>query len=217
MQTDFAPITTWVFDLDNTLYPPSMRLFDQIEVKMTDWVMAALQVDRARADHLRAHYWQTYGTTLAGLMTEHGVDPGPYLTDVHDIDFSILTPEPALGAAIAALPGRKIIYTNACVPYAEKVVAARGLGGLFDAIYGVEDADFHPKPEAQAFATVFARDGLDPTLAAMFEDDARNLLVPHQLGMRTIHVAPEPAPAAHIHHHSNDLAGFLGQLLRQPK
>ncbi len=217
MQTDFAPITTWVFDLDNTLYPPSMRLFDQIEVKMTDWVMAALQVDRARADHLRAHYWQTYGTTLAGLMTEHGVDPGPYLTDVHDIDFSILTPEPALGAAIAALPGRKIIYTNACVPYAEKVVAARGLGGLFDAIYGVEDADFHPKPEAQAFATVFARDGLDPTRAAMFEDDARNLLVPHQLGMRTVHVAPEPAPAPHIHHHSNDLAGFLGQLLRQPK
>jgi len=217
MQTDFAPVTTWVFDLDNTLYPPSMRLFDQIEVKMTDWVMAALRVDRARADHLRAHYWQTYGTTLAGLMTEHDVDPGPYLTDVHDIDFSILTPEPALADAIAALPGRKIIYTNACVPYAEKVVAARGLGGLFDAIYGVEDAAFHPKPEARAFAAVFARDGLDPTRAAMFEDDARNLLVPHALGMRTVHVAPEPAPAPHIHHHSNDLAGFLGQLLRQSK
>ena len=217
MKTDFAPVTTWVFDLDNTLYPPSMRLFDQIEVKMTDWVMAALRVDRARADHLRAHYWQTYGTTLAGLMTEHGVDPGPYLTDVHDIDFSILTPEPALADAIAALPGRKIIYPNACVPYAEKVVAARGLGGLFDAIYGVEDAAFHPKPEARAFAAVFARDGLDPTRAAMFEDDARNLLVPHALGMRTVHVAPEPAPAPHIHHHSNDLAGFLGQLLRQSK
>jgi putative hydrolase of the HAD superfamily len=217
MKTDFAPVTTWVFDLDNTLYPPSMRLFDQIEVKMTDWVMAALRVDRARADHLRAHYWQTYGTTLAGLKTEHGVDPGPYLTDVHDIDFSILTPEPALADAIAALPGRKIIYTNACVPYAEKVVAARGLGGLFDAIYGVEDAAFHPKPEARAFAAVFARDGLDPTRAAMFEDDARNLLVPHALGMRTVHVAPEPAPAPHIHHHSNDLAGFLGQLLGQSK
>lgn len=214
---DFAQVTTWVFDLDNTLYPPSMRLFDQIEVKMTDWVMAALQVDRARADHLRAHYWQTYGTTLAGLMTEHGVDPGPYLTDVHDIDFSILTPEPALAAAIAALPGRKIIYTNACVPYAEKVVTARGLSGLFDAVYGVEEADFHPKPEARAFATVFARDGLDPTRAAMFEDDARNLLVPHQLGMRTVHVAPEPAPAPHIQHHSDDLVRFLGKLVGQAK
>jgi putative hydrolase of the HAD superfamily len=214
---DFAQVTTWVFDLDNTLYPPSMRLFDQIEVKMTDWVMQALQVDRARADHLRAHYWQTYGTTLAGLMTEHGVDPGPYLTEVHDIDFSILAPDPGLAEAIAALPGRKIIYTNACVPYAQKVVAARGLEGLFDAVYGVEEAAFHPKPEARAFATVFARDGLDPTRAAMFEDDARNLSVPHALGMRTVHVAPEARPEPHIHHHTSDLAGFLtGLANRRP-
>ena len=209
---DFAQITTWVFDLDNTLYPPSMRLFDQIEVKMTDWVMRALQIDRARADHLRVHYWQTYGTTLAGLMTEHGVDPGPYLTDVHEIDFSILTPDPGLASAIARLPGRKIIYTNACVPYAENVVSARGLGGLFDAVYGVEEAAFHPKPTARAFETVFARDGLDPTRAAMFEDDARNLSVPHTLGMRTVHVAPEARPEQHIHHHTSDLAGFLADL-----
>jgi putative hydrolase of the HAD superfamily len=209
---DFSHVTTWVFDLDNTLYPPHMRLFDQIEVKMTDWVMQALQVDRARADHLRAHYWATYGTTLAGLMTEHGVDPGPYLNEVHDIDFSVLAPDPGLAASITRLPGRKIVYTNACAPYAEKVLAARGLGGLFDGIYGVEHAEFHPKPAAQAFATVFARDGLDPTTGAMFEDDARNLAVPHALGMRTVHVAPEPAPADHIHHHTDDLAAFLSRL-----
>lgn len=209
----FARVTTWVFDLDNTLYPPHMRLFDQIEVRMTDWVMQALQVDRARADHLRAHYWATYGTTLAGLMTEHGVDPGPYLTDVHDIDFSILTPDPALSDAIAALPGRKIIYTNGCKPYAEKVVAARGLAGRFDAIYGVEHAQFHPKPAAQAFATVFGLDGLDPATAAMFEDDSRNLVVPHTLGMQTVHVAPLAEPAPHIHHHTDDLAGFLARLV----
>ena len=208
----FHHVTTWVFDLDNTLYPPRMRLFDQIEVRMTDWVMRALQVDRARADHLRAWYWKTYGTTLAGLMTEHGIDPGPYLHEVHDIDLSVLTPDPDLARSIAALPGRKIVYTNACLPYAEKVVAARGLTGLFDAIYGVEEADFHPKPEARAFATVFARDGLDPTRAAMFEDDARNLIVPHELGMRTVHVAPDPAPAPHVQHHTDDLAGFLSRL-----
>lgn len=209
----FRTVTTWVFDLDNTLYPPHMRLFDQIEVKMTDWVMRALQVDRARADHLRAHYWQSYGTTLAGLMAEHQVDPGPYLTEVHEIDFSVLSPEPDLAKAIARLPGRKIIYTNACVPYAEKVIAARGLSGLFDAVYGVEEADFHPKPEARAFATVFARDGLDPARAAMFEDDARNLVVPHTLGMRTVHVAPEARPEPHIHHHTADLADFLFRLV----
>lgn len=210
---DFTHVTTWVFDLDNTLYPPHMRLFDQIEVRMTDWVMQALQVDRARADHLRAHYWATYGTTLAGLMTEHGVDPGPYLTDVHDIDFSVLAPDPALADSIACLPGRKIVYTNACAPYAEKVLSARGLAGLFDGIYGVEHAEFHPKPAAQAFATVFAKDGLDPTRGAMFEDDARNLAVPHALGMRTVHVAPAPEPATHIHHHTEDLAAFLARLV----
>jgi putative hydrolase of the HAD superfamily len=209
----FAHVTTWVFDLDNTLYPPHMRLFDQIEVRMTDWVMTALQVDRARADHLRAHYWATYGTTLAGLMTEHGVDPGPYLNEVHDIDFSVLSPDPALSDAIAALPGRKIVYTNACRPYAEKVIAARGLTGRFNAVYGVEHARFHPKPAAEAFATVFGLDGLDPATSAMFEDDSRNLLVPHALGMQTVHVAPAAQPATHIHHHTDDLAGFLSRLV----
>jgi putative hydrolase of the HAD superfamily len=210
---DFSHVTTWVFDLDNTLYPPAMRLFDQIEVKMTDWVMRALNVDRARADHLRAHYWATYGTTLAGLMTEHGVDPGPYLTEVHDIDFSVLAPDPRLARAIAALPGRKIVYTNACEPYAQKVLSARGLAGLFSGVYGVEHAGFHPKPDARAFQAVFAQDGLDPALGAMFEDDARNLSVPHALGMKTVHVAPEPEPAPHIHHHTDDLTAFLAALV----
>jgi putative hydrolase of the HAD superfamily len=210
---DFTHVTTWVFDLDNTLYPPHMRLFDQIEVRMTDWVMQALQVDRARADHLRAYYWRTYGTTLAGLMREHNVDPGPYLHEVHDIDFSVLSPDPDLARAISRLPGRKIIYTNGCAPYAEKVLSARGLGSIFDAIYGVEHAGFHPKPDALAFATVFGKDGLDPARGAMFEDDTRNLAVPHALGMRTVHVAPEAAPADHIHHHTDDLAAFLARLV----
>ena len=209
---DFHHVNTWVFDLDNTLYPAHMRLFDQIEVRMTDWVMSALKVDRARADHLRDHYWQTYGTTLAGLMAEHGVDPGPYLTDVHDIDFSVLAPDPDLAARISALPGRRIVFTNACAPYAEQVLAARGLSGLFDAVYGVEHANFHPKPVRAAFDTVFALDGLAPETAAMFEDDARNLAAPHAMGMRTVHVAPVAEPAPHIHHHTDDLAAFLARL-----
>ena len=208
----FHHVTTWVFDLDNTLYPPRYRLFDQIEVRMTDWVMQALAVDRAEANRLRQHYWETHGTTLAGLMREHGIDPGPYLEEVHDIDFSLLPSDPGLAAAIRALPGRRIVYTNACAPYAEKVLQARGLSGLFDAIYGVEHAGFHPKPDRAAFEMVFAADGLDPARAAMFEDDTRNLIVPHDLGMRTVHVAPQPAPQDHIHHHTDDLAGFLAGL-----
>lgn len=211
---DFHHVTTWVFDLDNTLYPPSMRLFDQIEVKMTDWVMRQLNVTRPEADHLRATYWSLYGTTLAGLMHEHGIQPGDYLDDVHDIDFSPLAPDPLLAAHIAALPGRRIIYTNADVRYAARVLAARGLTGLFDAVYGVEEADYRPKPERAAFERIFALDGLDPTRAAMFEDDARNLAVPHEMGMRTVHVAPTRDPAPHIHHHTEDLTAFLGRLLK---
>ncbi len=209
----FQLITTWVFDLDNTLYSPRYRLFDQIEVRMTAWVMQALGVDQARANHLRQHYWETYGTTLAGLMREHGVDPGPYLTQVHDIDFSVLPADPDLAAAVAALPGRRIVYTNACVPYAHRVLQACGLAGLFDAVYGVENAGFHPKPERAAFEAVFRADGLDPTRAAMFEDDPRNLAAPHAMGMRTVFVGPKALAADHIHHHTDDLAGFLTGLL----
>lgn len=210
---DFAHVTTWVFDLDNTLYPPSARLFDQIELRMTDWVMRVLGLDRAAADALRHTYWQDHGTTLAGLMRNHGVDPGPYLNEVHDIDFSVLTADPELAARIAALPGRRIVFTNGSAPYARQVIAARGLTGLFDAIYGVEDAGFHPKPDPAAFDTVFALDSLDPTRAAMFEDDPRNLAVPHALGMKTVHVADAPAPADHIHYHTPDLTAFLARLV----
>ena len=208
----FTHVRAWVFDLDNTLYPPSARLFDQIEVRMTRFVMQALGVEKGEADRLRRHYWQLYGTTLAGLMHEHDVDPAPYLTEVHDIDLAHLEPEPALREGIAALPGRRIVYTNGCAPYAERVLEARGLGGLFDAVYGVEHAGFRPKPERAAFETIFARGGIDPARAAMFEDDPRNLAAPHAMGMRTVHVAPEPEPADHIHPHTADLAAFLAGL-----
>lgn len=208
----FSHVRHWVFDLDNTLYPPSARLFDQIEVKMTHWVMRELGVARPEADRLRQHYWQLYGTTLAGLMAEHGVDPQGYLHEVHDIDLGALSPDPDLAAQIRALPGRRIVYTNGSAPYAEKVLAARGLGGCFDAVYGVEHAGFRPKPDRAAFETVFAADGLDPARAAMFEDDPRNLAAPHGMGMRTVHVAPEAWPAPHIHHHTDDLTGFLARL-----
>lgn len=209
----FLHVTGWVFDLDNTLYPPEARLFDQIEQRMTRYVMEALNVDRARANHLRKHYWAEYGTTLAGLMQEHDLDPEPYLVDVHDISMEALTPDPGLAGHIAALPGRRIVYTNGSAPYAERVLEARGLSGLFDAIYGVEHAGFRPKPETEAFRTVFAADGLIPETAAMFEDDPRNLAAPHAMGMRTVHVAPDPHPADHIHHHTDNLTAFLAKLI----
>ena len=212
VKAGFSHVRDWVFDLDNTLYPPEMRLFDQIEVLMTAYVMQALGVDRDRANHLRTDYWRRYGTTLAGLMREHDLDPEPYLVAVHAIDMSHVAPDPDLAARLRDLPGRRIVYTNGSAPYAERVLEARGLTGLFDAIYGVEHAGYRPKPERAAFEAVFARDGMRPEAAAMFEDDTRNLAAPHALGMRTVHVAPEPHAAEHIHHHTDDLAGFLARL-----
>jgi putative hydrolase of the HAD superfamily len=210
----FSHVDTWVFDLDHTLYPPSARLFDLIEVRMRAWIMDTIGVDQPEADRLRKHYWETYGTTLTGLMREHGVDPAPYLTDVHDISMESLTPDPQLAARIRALPGRRIVYTNGCAPYAERVLEARGLSGIFDAIYGVEHADYLPKPERAAFERVFTRDTLTPTRAAMFEDDPRNLAAPHDMGMRTVHVAPTRADGSHVHFHTDDLSSFLNELTR---
>jgi putative hydrolase of the HAD superfamily len=205
-------IETWVFDLDNTLYPPDMALFPQVNARMAAYVCKVLGVTLAEANALRREYYLAHGTTLAGLMLHHGVDPDPYLLDVHDIDFSVLSPDPALARAIKALPGRKIVYTNGTAPYAEAVARARGLDGLFDAIYGVEHANYHPKPSAEAFDTVFGKAGLTPTRAAMFEDEARNLRVPHSLGLTTIHVAPVPETDAFIHHGTDNLTDFLQNL-----
>ena len=209
----FTHVTTWVFDLDNTLYPPQARLFDQIEARMTAYVMELLRVERAEADRIRHAYWREHGTTLAGLMRRHDLEPGPYLHAVHDISLDHLDPDPGLAGAIRALPGRKIVYTNGSADYAGRVVDRRGLGGVFDAVYGVEHAGYRPKPEAGAFSAVLARDGSDAARAAMFEDDPRNLEAPHAMGMRTVHVAPEPLAACHIHHHTDDLGGFLARLV----
>jgi putative hydrolase of the HAD superfamily len=209
----FAHVETWVFDLDNTLYPPAVRLFDQIEAKMTAYVMRTLAVDADRASAMRDHYWRTHGTTLAGLMREHGLDPEPYLAEVHDIDLTGVAPAPALRAAIGALPGRKLVYTNGSREHARRVTRACGLDGAFDALYGFEDAGYLPKPEPQAFAAVFALAGLAPSKAAMFEDDARNLAVPHGLGMRTVLVGADAGEFSHVHHRTDDLAGFLAALV----
>ncbi|TQM93323.1 pyrimidine 5'-nucleotidase [Roseinatronobacter monicus] len=208
----FSDVRAWVFDLDNTLYPPEMRLFDQIEGRMVSYVMDTLGVTQDEANHLRHSYWSQYGTTLAGLMHYHDIDPVPYMQHVHDIDFSVLRPDELLRDHIAALPGRRIIYTNGSADYALRVSEARGLSGLFDAIYGVEHAGYRPKPEQNAFEQIFALDGLDPARAAMFEDDPRNLAAPFAMGMRTVHVAPEPHDAPHIQHHTDDLTAFLSQL-----
>ena len=210
----FAHVDTWVFDLDNTLYPPSADLFGQMDGRFSAYVARLLNLNAEAALGLCHEYWVAYGSTLTGLMKHHDIDPHHFLADVHDIDISHLTVDPVLKSAISALDGRKIVYTNGSENHAKRVLAARGLTASFDAVYGVEHADFQPKPTQDAFARVFARDGVVPKQSAMFEDEARNLAVPHALGMRTVHVHPDPTPLPHVHHHTNDLTYFLSQLIR---
>jgi putative hydrolase of the HAD superfamily len=211
-QTSLSRRRSWVFDLDHTLYPPEARLFVQIEARMTAYVAQALSVPEAEADRLRRHYWAQYGATLAGLMQEHGIDPQPYLHAVHDIDLDHLRPDPALFDAIAALPGRRIVHTNASGAYAARVLSALGLAPLFEAVYGVEAAGYHPKPQRAAFEAVFGQAGIAGSEAVMFEDDPRNLAVPHQMGLATVLVAPEPTGHGHIHYHTDNLTRFLRAL-----
>lgn len=209
----FDHVTTWVFDLDHTLYPANNVLFDQISPRMTNYISNLLAVDTNTATTLRNEYWETYGATLAGLIERHDIDPIDFLKTVHDIDFSVLSADPNLAQAIKSLPGRKIVYTNGYAPYAERVLSARGLSGVMDAIYGVEDAEFKSKPSRQAFEMVIAKDGFTPTSAALFEDSSNNLHVPHALGMKTVYVGETRSDQSHIHHQTDDLTGFLSQLV----
>jgi len=204
----FAQVRTWVFDLDNTLYPAAADLFGQIRPRMRDWLMRRCGIDAAGAAAMREDYWTRYGTTLAGLVAEHRIDPLEFLAYSHDIDFSVLAPDPGLAQAIARLPGRRVVFTNGDSAYAGRVLAARGLGGVFDRVYGAEHAGFISKPAAEAFARVFGQEGLAPRESAMFEDDPRNLMVPHALGLRTVLVGGTGSEP-HVDHRTDDLAGFL--------
>ena len=194
----FSQVETWIFDLDNTLYHPSARLFDQINSRMTGFIMRELGIGRARANVLRRVYWQRYGTTLRGLIDNHGIAPESFLDEVHDIDLSALKPDADLATALRRLPGTRIVHTNGARAHADRVLAARGLEGAFDAVYAIEDKALVPKPQPDAYRRIVDLSGLDPARAAMVEDDVRNLEVPKALGMATVwlcHHTAAKAPA----------------------
>lgn len=207
----FAQVQTWIFDLDNTLYPPSAGLLAQIDARITGFIARELALPPQAADRLRAAHWRRYGITLTGLVREQGIDPARYLEDVHAIDLSGLAPDPGLGAALAALPGRRIVHTNAARAHALRVLGRLGLGALFDGVYGIEDKGLVPKPQAAAYASVIEMARIEPERAAMIEDSARNLMEPRRLGMGTVWLnagAPQRRPA-HVDAVARDLRAFL--------
>jgi putative hydrolase of the HAD superfamily len=219
----FAHVTTWVFDLDNTLYPAGSDLWPKIDARITHYISDLHGLDGLSSRALQKYYYERYGTTLRGLMEHHAIDPAVFLSFVHDIDRSSILPNPILAAAIAALPGRKLILTNGSHQHAAETARALGVGHLFEDIFGIEAGDLLPKPEPETYRRFLARHDVDPKTAVMLEDLPRNLIVPKTLGMTTVLVVPPPGTMenreafemvsgeipAHIDFVTSDLEGFL--------
>lgn len=192
-----AHVDTWVFDLDNTLYPAGCDLWPKIDQRITHYLAHLFGLDGMSSRALQKYYYERYGTTLRGLMEEHGVGPDDFLRFTHDIDRSSLTPDPGLASAIAALPGRKLILTNGSREHALRTAGVLGVESAFDAIFDIADANFLPKPAAATYERFFDLHAVDPAKAVMFDDLARNLVVPHERGMTTVLVVPKPGQADH--------------------
>ncbi|MCV0394772.1 MAG: pyrimidine 5'-nucleotidase [Rhizobiaceae bacterium] len=221
----FAHITDWVFDLDNTLYPHHTNLFAQIDVRMTAYVAELLAVPRDEARKVQKDLYRDYGTTLAGLMALHQVDPDDFLQKVHDIDYSGVEADPALGEAIMALPGRKFIFTNGDRKHAENTARRLGILDHFEDIFDIVAAGLTPKPDPSTYDRFSALHQIAGPKAAMFEDLARNLAVPKALGMTTVLIVPrnfeptfseiwerDPGHEDDVDYVTDDLAGFLGRI-----
>jgi len=179
-------VDTWIFDLDNTLYPARADLFARIDARMTRFIAELLHVDDGEAHRVQKAYFHGHGTTLAGLMAEHDVDPHAFLDYVHDIEMEVLEADAPLAAAIAALPGRKLVFTNGDTPYALRVLDRLGLGGSFEAIHDIHAMALQPKPQASAYAGLCAALAVEPTRAVFVEDMARNLKPAKAIGMTTV-------------------------------
>jgi putative hydrolase of the HAD superfamily len=187
----FGHVETWVFDLDNTLYPHHLNLWQQVDDRIRAYVADFLKVSKDEAFRVQKDYYKRYGTTMRGLMTEHGMKPDDYLEFVHQIDHSPLTPDPALGAALTQLPGRKLILTNGTRKHADAVMKKLAVHDHFEDVFDIVAAELEPKPAPKTYQRFLERHDVDPNKAAMFEDLARNLETPHALGMTTVLVVPE--------------------------
>ncbi|WP_439567293.1 pyrimidine 5'-nucleotidase [Sphingopyxis sp.] len=218
MPVSLDHIDCWIFDLDNTLYPPSAKLFDLIDARMGAFIMRLLDVDAAEARRVQKQYFHDHGTTMAGLTRHHGVDPETFLADVHAIALDRIAPDARLRAGLERLPGRKLIFTNADADYAARVLAARGIADLFDGVCDIRATAYTPKPDPAAYRMMTAHLGIDPARSLFVEDMARNLTPAKALGMTTVWLdngsesghrdhLPE-----HVDFHASDIADWLDTL-----
>jgi putative hydrolase of the HAD superfamily len=218
----FDHVDTWVFDLDNTLYPHHLNLWQQVDERIRNYIAKFLDTTHDDAFRKQKDFYRRYGTTMRGMMVEHGMNPDDFLDFVHQIDHSPIEPNPALGAALDNLPGRKLILTNGTRAHADAVTRRLAVAHYFEDVFDIIAGELEPKPFPQTYQRFLARHGVDAGKAAMFEDLSRNLQVPHALGMTTVLVVPqrtrevfreswelEGRDAAHVDHVTDDLVGFL--------
>lgn len=218
-QTDTAPdlrhIDTWVFDLDNTLYPAKSDLFAQVSDRMRYFIRDLLQVDEDEAHRLQKGYFLSHGTTLKGLIDNHGVDPHDFMDYVHDIDLSPIPPNPELPDLLSRLPGRRLIFTNGSVGHAMNIMTHLGIEMHFEDIFDITHSDYLPKKHVEPYRMFLTRHDVRPESAAMFEDMARNLTPAHEVGMTTVWIPGisewsfDQSNEDHIHHVAEDLNQFL--------
>jgi putative hydrolase of the HAD superfamily len=208
---DLRHVEVWLFDLDNTLYPPETAFMGQIEKKMTAFVARETGLPPDEALALQKRYLHEHGTTLAGLMARHGVDPETFLDEVHDVSLDALSPDPALISALAALPGRRLVFTNGDARHAERVLDKLALADLFEATFHIAHADYIPKPAPATFERMRRAHDVDPAVTAFFEDSVKNLEPAAAIGMTTVLVGPhaEAASAPFIDYRTRHLAPFL--------
>lgn len=211
-------IRNWIFDLDNTLYPAKISLFPQIDQRITDYVADRLGLDRVAARTLQKEYFHTHGTTLFGMMADHGVDPHEFLGYVHDVEMDALAHDAPLVAAIARLPGRKLVFTNGDAPYALKVLERLGLRDSFEAIHDIHATNYVPKPAPDAYRGLIETHGLDPAESLFVEDMARNLKPAKDMGMTTVWVdngseQSADADRSFIDFTTRDIAAWLHEIL----
>jgi putative hydrolase of the HAD superfamily len=221
----FSHTSAWIFDLDNTLYPAECDLFAQVDQRMGEFIAKYLDLPFAEARSIQKAYYREYGTTLAGLMAVHGLEPDRFLDYVHDIDVSMVPPAPELGAALDLLPGEKYIFTNGSRTHAENVAGQLGILEKFEDVYDIGRAGYVPKPDPVAYRKFLEAHKIDPRDAAMFEDMPHNLEAPHRLGMVTVLVHSDyfdtpvqqqirewVRPPPHVHHMTEDLREFLDRV-----
>ncbi len=226
---NFHNTETWIFDLDNTLYPADCNLFAQIDERMGQFIADYLDLDFTEARRIQKQYYHDYGTTLSGLMQEHRLEPKAYLDYVHDIDLTPVEPSPRLVAALERLPGRRLIFTNGSLTHGTNVAERLGVLHLFEDVFDIGASDYIPKPDLRAYQKLLDAHNIDSRRSAMFEDMPHNLKEPHGLGMTTVLVESNyfdhPAQRElkesgmqpdYIHHVTDDLIAFLQSLEEKP-